>query len=108
MNVLVGCEYSNTVAGAFRDAGHTAWSCDLLPSEGPPEWHIQGDVFDALTSVRPYKKAWTIEEASQEVIKQKGRQFNPEVVDKFIEFLPKFKKIKEEYSSQKLENVIGR
>ena len=57
------------------------------------------DVFDALTSVRPYKKAWTIEEATREIVAQKGEQFNPDIVDKFIEFLPEFKKIKEEYSS---------
>jgi hypothetical protein len=49
MRILVGCEYSNTVSGAFRDAGHDAWSCDLLPSEGPRDWHIQGDVGLAIT-----------------------------------------------------------
>ena len=48
MRVLVGCEFSNTVAGAFRAAGHEAWSCDLLPSEGPTEWHMQRDVLDVL------------------------------------------------------------
>lgn len=48
MKVLVGCEYSNTVSGAFRAAGHEAWSCDLLPSEGPAEWHYQGNVLDAI------------------------------------------------------------
>ena len=39
MRVLVGCEFSNTVAGAFRALGHEAWSCDLLPTEGDPAWH---------------------------------------------------------------------
>lgn len=33
MRVLVGCEYSGRVRNAFREAGHDAWSCDLLPSE---------------------------------------------------------------------------
>jgi putative two-component system response regulator len=55
------------------------------------------DVFDALTSLRPYKKAWTIEDATQEIIRQRGKQFSPDLVDKFIIFLPKFKEIKEEY-----------
>ena len=32
MRVLVACEFSGTVAQAFRDRGHDAWSCDLLPS----------------------------------------------------------------------------
>lgn len=34
MRVLVGCEYSGRVRNAFREAGHDAWSCDLLPSSG--------------------------------------------------------------------------
>lgn len=46
MRVLVGCEYSNTVSQAFRDKGHTVWSCDKDPTEGPLEWHEQCDIFD--------------------------------------------------------------
>jgi site-specific DNA-cytosine methylase len=46
MRVLVACEYSATVRDAFRARGHDAWSCDLLPTEGDPQWHHQGDVFD--------------------------------------------------------------
>ena len=48
MRVLVGCEYSNTVSHAFRDRGHEAYSCDLDPSEGPEEWHYQGDIMFLL------------------------------------------------------------
>ena len=33
MRVLVACEFSGVVRGAFRKRGHDAWSCDLLPSE---------------------------------------------------------------------------
>ena len=33
MRVLVACEYSGIVREAFRNLGHDAWSCDLLPSE---------------------------------------------------------------------------
>ena len=47
MKVLVACEYSGRVRDAFRDLGHDAMSCDLLPAEakGP---HYQGDVRDVL------------------------------------------------------------
>src|SRR5467141_3516906 len=38
------------------------------------------DVFDALTSKRPYKTAWTIEEGMAAVIAGSGAQFDPEVV----------------------------
>ena len=44
--VLIACEYSATVRDAFRARGHDAWSCDLLPTEGDPRWHIQGSVFE--------------------------------------------------------------
>jgi len=44
LKVLVACEESQTVAMAFRELGHDAFSCDLLPcSGGHPECHIQGD-----------------------------------------------------------------
>jgi hypothetical protein len=43
MRVLVACEYSATVRDAFRLKGHDAYSCDLLPTEGDPEWHVQED-----------------------------------------------------------------
>jgi HD-GYP domain-containing protein (c-di-GMP phosphodiesterase class II) len=45
------------------------------------------DVYDALTSDRPYRKAWSKESALDHIIKESGRQFDPEVVDIFIEEL---------------------
>lgn len=45
------------------------------------------DVFDALTHERPYKKAWPIAQAREEIAKQSGRQFDPHVVDAFIPIL---------------------
>lgn len=43
------------------------------------------DVFDALTHDRPYKKAWPTEEAVAEIVKQSGRQFDPLVVEAFLQ-----------------------
>ena len=49
MNVLIACEESQRVCIAFRDKGHNAFSCDILPcSGGHPEWHICGDVLPLL------------------------------------------------------------
>ena len=49
MKVLIACEESQEVCKAFRELGHEAYSCDLLPcSGGHPEWHIQGDVLKHL------------------------------------------------------------
>ena len=42
------------------------------------------DVFDALVSKRCYKSAWTIEQAYDEIVAQRGTQFGPEVIDAFI------------------------
>lgn len=50
--MLVACEYSATVRDAFRAQGHDAWSCDLLPTEGDPRWHIQEDVLHVLSGTR--------------------------------------------------------
>jgi putative two-component system response regulator len=41
------------------------------------------DVFDALTHERPYKQAWPVEVAVSEVLGQRGRQFDPGLVDAF-------------------------
>lgn len=48
LRVLVACEYSGIVRRAFRERGHDAWSCDLLPSEDRSNRHIVGDVRDHL------------------------------------------------------------
>lgn len=49
MKVLIACEESQTVCKAFRELGHEAFSCDILPCSGEhPEWHIQGDVLEII------------------------------------------------------------
>jgi hypothetical protein len=48
LKVLVACEYSATVRDAFRALGHNAWSCDILPTDGNPEWHFIGDVLEVI------------------------------------------------------------
>lgn len=48
MKVLVACEFSGAVRRAFRERGHDAWSCDLLPAEDASPYHIQGDALPLL------------------------------------------------------------
>lgn len=57
MRVLVACEFSGAVRGAFRRRGHDAWSCDLLPSEDGGE-HLVGDALDYLNP--PSGKPWDL------------------------------------------------
>ncbi len=56
------------------------------------------DVFDALTSKRPYKEAWPTSEAMVEIQKGKGTHFDPTLVDTFLKILPDIERIKEENS----------
>jgi len=42
------------------------------------------DVFDALTSDRPYRRAWTKSDTMRYIKEQSGRQFDPHIVDVFI------------------------
>ena len=45
------------------------------------------DVWDALTSDRPYRKAWTREEALDYIREQNGKHFDPEVVNAFLQMI---------------------
>ena len=47
MKVLIACEFSGIVRDAFISRGHSAWSCDYLPTERPGP-HILGDVLTVL------------------------------------------------------------
>ena len=53
------------------------------------------DVFDTLTSERPYKKAWTIEEAVTFIDEESGKHFDANLVSLFRERLPEMLDIKE-------------
>lgn len=56
------------------------------------------DVFDALTSVRPYKKAWTEEEAVNFLREQKGRHFDPQLVELFADQMPAIREIRSRWA----------
>ncbi|MBF0135031.1 MAG: response regulator [Magnetococcus sp. DMHC-1] len=43
------------------------------------------DVFDALTSVRPYKKAWTVDDAMDLINKESGEHFDPNLAAMFMD-----------------------
>ncbi len=55
------------------------------------------DVFDALTSPRPYKKAWTPEAAKAEIVKGSGSHFEPKLVDLFVKHFADFLGIREQF-----------
>jgi hypothetical protein len=54
MKVLIACEFSGVVRRTFRDRGHDAWSCDLLPAEDGDAHHLQDD------ALRHLKREWDL------------------------------------------------
>jgi hemerythrin-like metal-binding protein len=55
------------------------------------------DVFDALTSTRPYKEPWPVEQAAEWIVSQSGKHFDPEVVKAFEQSTPELLRIRELY-----------
>ncbi len=55
------------------------------------------DVFDALTSERPYKKAWTVQAAIEHIQQQAGQHFDPALVTKFIPLAPELVEIRQRW-----------
>jgi hypothetical protein len=47
-NILIGCEESQVLTASFRFAGYNAFSCDLEPTRGNPEWHYQQDIMTVI------------------------------------------------------------
>jgi putative two-component system response regulator len=56
------------------------------------------DVFDALTSVRPYKVAWTVENAIAFLQENAGSHFDPNLVGLFIDILPEIEDIRARFA----------
>ena len=71
---------------------------DRIPLEG--RICAIADVFDALTSVRSYKKAWSEEEAIDFLRQQKEKHFDPVLVDLFIEQMPAIRAIRLRWAEQ--------
>ncbi len=60
------------------------------------------DVFDALTSERPYKKAWSVEDASQMLKEGSGRHFDPDCVTAFFKDFEQVMAIKNRFVDEEV------
>ncbi|MGH3442029.1 MAG: HD-GYP domain-containing protein [Nitriliruptorales bacterium] len=78
--------YPNGVAG--EDIPLSARICSI------------SDVFDALTSERPYKDEWPVERAVEEIEAQRGKMFDPVLVDVFKDALPELLELREQPGGQ--------
>lgn len=93
------------VARAIALTHHERWDGSGYPSglrraEIPLAGRIAAvcDVFDALLSERPYKKAWEFDEAVAEIVRLKGVNFDPKIVDVFMRSLSDVKRVYLEYA----------
>lgn len=65
------------------------------------------DVFDALTSVRPYKPAWSVDKAMRLITDEAGRQFDPMLAAMFVSLRPEVEAIMERYRDDHAEFMDG-
>ena len=67
------------------------------------------DVFDALTTERPYKHAWTVEAAVSHIEAQAGSHFDPALIDPFKSALPEMLRIREQFADRHgaLDDIDG-
>ncbi len=106
---IIGQHERGVLAMAHRIAlsHHEKWDGSGYPSglageAIPLEGRIVAvaDVFDALTSVRPYKKAWSLEEALQYLRDNRDQHFQPALVDLFMTLIPQVREIMQRWAEQ--------
>lgn len=92
------------MAGVIALTHHERWDGSGYPNglaseEIPIAGRIAAvcDVYDALSSDRPYKAAWSAEDAVGYIRSGSGQQFDPELVDLFISILPEVLKVRKDY-----------
>jgi putative two-component system response regulator len=71
---------------------------NAIPLEG--QVAAVADVFDALTSDRPYRKAFSIERAVEIMRGERGRHFDPRLVDLFLENVGDVAALRERYTPE--------
>lgn len=80
----------------------TGYPKGLVGQKIPIEGRIAAicDVFDALMSARPYKKAWTLEKATNLLSEEAGKHFDPNLIKLFLEIVPEVVKLRGEYPDE--------
>jgi len=63
------------------------------------------DVFDALSSVRPYKKAWSMEDSFGYLVAERGKHFDPQLVDAFMSRRSDVEKIRKELKDLEMPRI---
>jgi len=92
----------NIAGGHHEKWDGTGYPRGLTGESIPLEARIMmlADVYDALVSQRVYKKAWSHEDAVEEIKREKGTRFDPLIVDAFIAEMETFREIALTYGDQ--------
>ena len=115
---LIGAQVLRRCEEQMNAVGHTVFQIGIEIAEGHhekydgsgyPHGHsgdeiplsarivAAADVFDALTSRRPYKKAWSVEQALGVMQEESGRHFDPHVIAALLRALPRIMEVYEEH-----------
>ena len=106
---IIGKHQSGMLATAYEVAmtHHEKWDGSGYPNglageQIPLSGRIIAiaDVFDALTSARPYKQAWPVEKAVEHLLSQRGQHFEGRLVDLFLEQMPAILEIKDRWAER--------
>jgi hemerythrin-like metal-binding protein len=105
--ILVGEDDITTAARKIAGCHHERWDGEGYPhglrgEEIPIFARISAiaDVFDALTTPRTYKPAWSIKDTLDWIYAQSGSQFDPNVVEAFRRAIPEILRIRELYRDE--------
>lgn len=102
MPLKVAAEIAHTHHEKFDGTGYpNGLSGDNIPLFG--RIVAVADVFDALTSGRPYKKAWSVEQACQLLQDGSGKHFDPACIDAFFTDMTTVLSIKNQYLDEHVE-----
>jgi two-component system, response regulator RpfG len=93
-----GCEIALAHHERFDGSGYPF---ELKGQEIPLSARIVAvaDVFDALTSVRPYKEAWSIDKALDYIREESGKHFDPDLVTALLSIRDVLEKIQSEHAT---------
>ena len=104
VSILMGNDALIAAARDIAGSHHERWDGTGYP-QGLAGEHIPilaricsvADVFDALTSIRPYKKAWAVEDATAWILSESGKYFDPAIVAAFKVAMPEILRVRELY-----------
>lgn len=95
------------LASIIAQSHHEKWDGSGYPKQLKGEEIPQvarivalADVFDALTTKRPYKEAWPVQEAVDYIQQQSGKHFDPELVGLFMTILPDILEVKTRWAEE--------